>query len=83
MYESIRKSYDFLKKEVDMHYANACRTQLVEDIAECIFYIGGADALARVLEVNYGEDLKEDRKSIRRIKNYLKNDTLSIIAVLK
>ncbi len=45
-----------------MCYVNACRTEAVEDIAECIYYIGGASALAQILEVNYGEDLKEDKK---------------------
>lgn len=83
MHESIRKSYEFLKKEVDLYYVNACRRQAVEDIAECIYYIGEAAALARILEVNYGEDLKEDKRSLDRIKSYLKYDVLSIVAVMK
>jgi len=82
MYETIRKSFEFKKREVDLYYAGFRKTETVEAAIECIYCIGEAASLARILEVDYGEDLKKERKYLDQMKNYLK-DMLNIIAVIK
>ncbi len=82
MHKAIRKSYEFKKREVDIYYANVRKTEAVEDAVECIYCVGEADSLARILEVEYGEDLEKERKYLRQMKNCLK-DMLNIVAVIK
>ncbi len=82
MHEAIRKNFEFKKQEVDMYYASLCKTETVESAVECIYCIGEAASLVRILEVDYGEDLKQEKRHLNQIKNRLK-DTLNIIVYLK
>lgn len=79
MYEKIRRSFEFKIREVDMYYAGLCKIEAVESAVECIYCIGEAASLARILEVDYGEDLKKEKRHLNQIKNLLK-DELNIIA---
>lgn len=72
-----------MKREIDMWYVNFCKTQSAEDIAECIYSIGQASALARILEVDFEEDLREEKKHLKQLKNYLQYDVLCIVATTK
>lgn len=83
MHETIKKSYEFLKKEIYMYYASFCKTQSIEDIVECIYNIGRTSALMRILEVDFKEDLREEKKHLNQLKKYLQYDVLNIIATTK
>ena len=80
MHEAIRKSYEFLKKEINTLYASFCKTEHIEDIVECIYNIGRASSLVRILEVEFKEDLREEKKRLEQLKNYLQYDVLDIIS---
>lgn len=87
MHEAMRKSYECAKQDIDRWYTNTCRDQILEnkrnDAIECIYCIGKAFAIARILEVDFGEDLKEERLHMEQIKNYLQFDLLESIMPTK
>lgn len=51
------------------------------DIIECIYCIGKAFAIARILELSFGEDLKEERLHMEKIRSYLQFDLLESLEV--
>lgn len=81
--EEILKAYENAKQDIDrwflLYCFDAIRVCKTEDIAECIYCIGKAVMLALILENNFGEDTKEERRSMMKIKSYLE----SLITVIK
>ena len=57
-----------------------CQRQIPEnkrnDAIECIYHIGKANTLALILQSDFGEDTKEERESMRKIKDYLQHEVL-------
>lgn len=80
MYENIFKAYENAKEDVDRWYMNAMRDSIAEnkknDAIECIFCIGKAVELSLILQHDFGEDTKEERESLKKIKDYLQFDFL-------
>ena len=78
MYENIFKAYENAKEDVDRWYMNAMRDSIAEnkknDAIECIFCIGKAVELSLILQHDFGEDTKEERENLKKIKDYLKFD---------
>lgn len=81
--ENAIKSYMKAKNDIDRWFLLYCVDTIpvcrTEDIVECIHCIGKAFMLALILENNFGEDTKEERRSMRKIKNYLE----SLITVIE
>ena len=71
----ITKAYKKLKCDIDRWFSLYCTDDIctckTEDIIECIYCIGKASMLAIILEKNFGEDTKEERKNMAKIKGYL------------
>ena len=80
MVEHIFKAYENAKQDIDRWYRNVVRDQIPEnkrnDAIECIYYIGKANTLALILQSDFGEDTKEERESMRKIKDYLQYEVL-------
>lgn len=80
MHESIRKSYEYAKQEIDKWYTNTCRDRILEnkknDAIECIYCIGKAIMLSLILENDFGEDTKEEREHMKKVKDYLQFNLL-------
>lgn len=80
MHETIRKSYECAKQEIDRWYTNTCRDRILEnkknDAIECIYCIGKAVMLSLILENDFGEDTKEEREHMKLVKDYLQFDLL-------
>ncbi|MCM1121171.1 MAG: hypothetical protein NC416_01170 [Eubacterium sp.] len=78
MREDILKSYEYEKQEIDRWFTNASRDKITEnkrnDAIECIFCIGKAYMLALILEKDFGEDTKEERLHMQKVKDYLQFD---------
>lgn len=85
MCESIRKSYEYAKQEIDRWYTNTCRDRILEnkknDAVECIYCIGKAVMLSLILENDFGEDTKEEREYMKQIKSYLQFNLLENLEV--
>lgn len=85
MQESIRKSYEYAKQEIDRWYANTCRDHILEnkknDAIECIYCIGKAVILSLILENDFGENTKKERRHMKMIKDYLQFDLLENLEV--
>lgn len=86
MHESLRKSYEYAKQEIDRWYTNTCRDHILEnkknDAIECIYCIGKAVMLSVILENDFGEDTKEEREHMSQIKGYLQFDLLGDLEVV-
>ena len=85
MHETIRRSYEHAKQDIDRWYTNTCRDHILEnkknDAIECIFCIGKAVMLSLILERDFGEDTKEEREYMKQIKDYLQFDLLEKLEV--
>ena len=80
MYEDIKKSYKCAKQDIDRWFRVFSMDKITEnrrnDAIECIFYIGKAYMLALILEKNFGENTREEREHMQKIKDYLQFDVL-------
>lgn len=79
--ECILKAYENVKQDIDRWYLSAISTSFAEnkrnDAIECIFCIGKAVELSLILEHDFGEDTKEERENLKKIKDYLQFEFLS------
>ena len=80
MYEDLLKTYECEKQEIDRWFTNSSRDRITEnkrnDAIECIFHIGKAYMLALILDQDFGEDTKEEREHMQKVKDYLQFDVL-------
>ena len=80
MREDILKVYECEKQEIDRWFTNSSRDKIMDnnrnDAIECIFCIGKAYMLALILDKDFGEDTKEERLSMQKVKDYLQFDVL-------
>lgn len=80
IHKNIYKSYKNAKQEVDVWFRTAAKSPEMGtrkyDVMECIYCIGKAIALSQVLEDGFGVDTKQERKILKKIKDYLQFDML-------
>lgn len=86
MKENILKSYENAKQEIDNWFQMATVKDKnpqfkKDDTIECIFQIGKAYMLAQILQMDFGEDTKEEREHMKQIKDYLQFDFLESLEV--
>lgn len=85
MKEDILKAYEVAKQEINRWFCNAAKDKMIrnkkDDAIECIFWIGKAYMLTQILETDFGEDTKADRKHMSQIKDYLQFDFLESLEV--
>ena len=87
MHNNILKAYENAKQDVDRWYCNAVRDVIPrnkkDDAIECIYCIGKAVMLSLILETDFGEDTKEERESLKKLKDYLQFEFLWESEVIK
>ena len=87
MVEHIFKAYENAKHDIDRWYRSVVRDQIFEnkrnDAIECIYHIGKANTLALILQSDFGEDTKEEREALKKIKDYLQFEFLWELEVIK
>lgn len=85
MKENILKAYKNEKDKIDIWFRMAVSDNITrnkkDDVMECIFHIGKAFMLAQILRVHFEEDINEDLKHMKQIKNYLQYDFLESLEV--
>ena len=80
MKESLLKAYQNAMDNVDRWFTCVMRDENQrnkrDDAVECIYCIGIAKMLARILQKDYGINTQKDRENMKKIKDYLKYDFL-------
>ena len=84
MYENILKAYKRGKEDIDRCFIAFVNSKTLlnkkNEAINCIYLIGKVSMLSLILYTDFGEDTREERETMYKIKRYLQFDVLNCVS---